>query len=181
MYFFDVHVLDVRMICMRCEESKHNNSESCNRRIKRWKYPRISAFLRRLFGKLKDVFFKKSTCVMRFFCEHHSYLMRNVNPMSPPRNAYVTKKKRRGNNKSHRLIEKWERRCVGEERTVLCPPRYVEWEGRRGMKRGEKRLLDFLFFFWRWDFFKIRGAQRAPLELPFFVNTMRRRAARLSA
>lgn len=30
------------------------------------------------------------------------------------------------NNKSHRLIEKQERRCVGEERTVLCPPWYVE-------------------------------------------------------
>ena len=99
-------------------------------------------------------------CNAFFFCEHHSYLMRNVNPMSPPRNAYVTKKKRRGNNKSHRLIEKWERRCVGEERTVLCPPCSVEWEGRRGMKRGEKRLLDFLFFFWRWDFFKIRGSKR---------------------
>jgi hypothetical protein len=60
MYFFDVHVLYVRVICMRCEESKHTNSESCNRRIKRWKYPRISAFLRRLFGKLKDVFFFKA-------------------------------------------------------------------------------------------------------------------------
>ena len=31
MYFFDVHVLYVRVICMRCEESKHTNSESYNR------------------------------------------------------------------------------------------------------------------------------------------------------
>ena len=67
MYVFDVHVLCVRVICMRCEESKHTNSESCNRRIKRWKYPRISAFLRRLFGKLKDVFFKKKHMCNAFF------------------------------------------------------------------------------------------------------------------
>jgi hypothetical protein len=31
MYFFDVRVLCARVICMRCEERKHTNSESSNR------------------------------------------------------------------------------------------------------------------------------------------------------
>ena len=57
-YFFDVHVLLwVRVLCMRCEESTHEFGIESPPYKKRWKYPRISAFLRRLFRKLKDVFF----------------------------------------------------------------------------------------------------------------------------
>ena len=60
-YFFDVHVLlRVRVLCIRCEESKHEFGIESPPYKKRWKYPRISAFLRRLFRKLKDVFFFKA-------------------------------------------------------------------------------------------------------------------------
>ena len=50
------------------------------------------------------------------------------------------------------------------------------------MKRGEKRLLDFLFFFFGDEIFSKFVAQKAPLELPFLsILFLRRRAARLSA
>ena len=61
MYFFDVHVLYECVYYVYVVRRVHTNSESSHRRIKRGEnIQEISAFLRRLFRKLKDVFFLKT-------------------------------------------------------------------------------------------------------------------------
>ena len=80
---------------------------------------RISAFLRRLFRKLKDVFFKKRTCVMRFFGNTHaSEDARTLNPKSDSSNP-VTKKKRCGNASGPSREGRETTRARGEDRFVL--------------------------------------------------------------
>ena len=80
-----IHFLDVRAyniyIYTRCEESKQSGI-ILYRRFERWKYPRDICLLRRLFRKLKDVFFKKRTCVMRFLVTHTASEDRTLNQKS---------------------------------------------------------------------------------------------------
>ena len=79
----------------------------------------ISAFLRRLFRKLKDVFFKKRTCVMRFFGNTHaSEDAPLLNPKSDSSNP-VTKKKRCGNASGPSREGRETTRARGEDRFVL--------------------------------------------------------------
>ena len=138
----------VRVLCIRCEESTHEFGIESPPYKKRWKYPRISAFLRRLFRKLKDVFFFKAHMCNAFFLwtPHASDESRKPDVVASSKRLH-NEEEEACNNTSSSHREGRETACGRGEDSFVSSVVYVEWEGRRGMKRGEKRLLDFLFFF----------------------------------
>ena len=116
-----IHFLDVRAyniyIYTRCEESKQSGI-ILYRRFERWKYPRDICLFEATFQETKRRFFKKRTCVMRFFGNTHASEDAHSKPKKRTTPQSVTKK-RCGNASGPSREGRETTRARGEDRFVL--------------------------------------------------------------